>query len=283
MTTRRAYMKLGGAALGATVFPFAATPVRAASPNARFDLDFSDPADVADNTPSSAGWVLDRYNPGHSSGYAPVSFTAAAFDGDDRLCIDISEDGPTSGFYAYQGKKYQAADGAYWNAGTGSRLSYRFYIDPAWESDGVEQQTGVWPVLGTADGSISAYPILEYQDSDANDDGEAGFRAYVYIADENGDFEEATWEYIGLPKRLGIDPEEGGWVDVEAQLQQTSQGAALKWRINGRLVADERGYNVFAPSDQFLEFILNSPNFGVDQTYYYDDLRLTEPGTARNR
>jgi hypothetical protein len=236
---------------------------------------------VADNDTSNAGWVLDRYNPG--LGYAPVSFTAATFDGDDRLCIDISEDGPTSGFYAYQGKKYQDAGGAYWNAGTGSRLSYRFYIDSAWEGDGIGQQTGVWPVLGDADGNISAYPILEYQDSDANDDGEAGFRAYVYVADENGDFAEAKWVYIGLPKRLKIDPEEGGWVDVEAQLQRTNEGAALKWRINGKLVADERGCNVFAPSEQFLEFILNSPNFGEDQAYYYDDLTLTERGAARDR
>jgi hypothetical protein len=277
--TRRDALKLGGAAFVASAV---ATPAAAkAKPNAVFDLDFSDPDDVAANSSANPGWVLDRYNP--SLGYDPVAFTRAMFDGDDRLCIDIDGDGPTSGFYAYHGQKYQDADGAYWQTGTGSRLSYRFYIDPAWESDDDGQQTGVWPVLGNANGSISAYPILEYQDSDASDTGEGGFRVYVYVADEDGNFEEARWEYLGLPKKLKIDPEEGGWVDVEAQLQRTSEGAALKWRINNKLVADERGYNVFAPSTQFLEFIFNSANFGVDQTYYYDDIALTEPGRASGK
>jgi len=239
-----------------------------ASPNAVFDLDFSAAADAADNTATSAGWVVDRQAP---DGWSAVN---------DELEIDMDESGPTSGFYAYQGKKYQDADGSYWNTGTGSRFSYRFYIDPAWESDGEGQQTGVWPVLGNAAGNISAYPILEYQDSDANEDGEAGFRVYVYEADEDGNFTGVRWEYIGLPRKLGIDPEEGGWVDVEAQLQQFRDGAAMKWRVNGKLVADERGYNVFAPSTQFLEFIFNSVHFGVDQQYYYDDISLTEPGYA---
>ena len=195
----------------------------------------------------------------------------------------MDESAPTSGFYSYQGKKYLDADGSYWNAGTGSRLSYRFYIDPEWETDGVGQETGVWPVLGEVNGYISAYPILEYQDSDANTEtGEAGFRVYVYDVDEDGE-PIGKWVYVGLPKKLGIDPEEGGWVTVEAQLQQTSEGAALKWRVNNKLIVDERGYNLFAPGTQFLEFILNSGNFGVEQTYYYDDFELTEPGTARNK
>lgn len=244
---------------------------RKPSPNARFALDFEDPTDAAANTASAAGWVVDRK--------APATWTTEQ----GRLRIDIDETGDTSGFYAYQGRKYLDADGSYWNARTGSRLTYRFYIDPTWETDGVEQQTGVWTTLGDASGSISAYPILEYQDSDANENGEAGFRTYVYESDENGNFSTAKWVYLGLPKRLGIDPTEGGWVTVEAQLQQTDDGAALKWRVNGILVVDERGYNVFSPSAQFLEFILNSRNAGVEQTYYYDDFELTEPGAARNK
>ena len=244
-----------------------------AGPNAVFALDFSDADDVADNTTGSAGWVQDRYNP--SLGYPPVSFTQENFDGDERLRINISETGPTTGFYGYQGKKYQDADGSYWNAEANARFSYSFYIDPAWEGDGEGQQTGVWTVLGNSAGSISAYPILEYQDSDANENGEAGFRAFVY----NPDF-TAEWVYLGIPKQLKIDPEKGGWVTVEAQLHKTDDGAALKWRVNNKLVFDERGYNLFAPSTQFLEFIFNSANYGVDQDYFYDDIVLTNPGHA---
>lgn len=249
-----------------------------AAPNSVFWLDFSDPSDAADNTAGTAGWVVDRYNP--SLGYPPVSFTQDIFDGEERLRINISETGPTSGFYGYQGKKYQDADGTYWNTEANSFFSYSFYIDPSWESDGLPQQTGVWPVLGDSDGTISAYPILEYQDSDANADGASGFRIYVYESDDEGNFDVAKWIYLGIPKQLKIDAEEGGWVTVEAQLHKTENGSALKWRINNKLVADERGYNIFTPSTQFLEFIFNSPNFGNDQDYYYDDIVLTKPGSA---
>ncbi|WP_277556166.1 hypothetical protein [Halobaculum limi] len=268
---RRRVLQLSSLALGATMLPLSASRVQGKQPNAVFDLDFSDAADAADNTSTSAGWVVDRR--------APEAWTTDA----GRLCIDIDETAETSGFYAYQGKKYQDADGTYWNAGTGSRLSYRFYIDPAWETDGEAHESGVWPVLGNSDGAISAYPILAYQDSDASDTGEARFRAYVYEADEDGNFDTAKWIDLGLPKKLGIDPEEGGWVDIEAQLQSYRDGAALKWRINNKLVVDERGYNVFAPSTQFLEFIINSVNFGNDATYYYDDFALSTPGNARNK
>lgn len=268
--TRRAFLKLGTLTASGLLLAGSAGTVAARRPNARFDLDFSSAADAADNTPTSAGWVRDRT--------APEAWTATG----GQLNIDIDETGDTTGFYAYQGKKYLDADGGYWYAGTGSRLAYRFYIDPDWESDDVGQQTGVWPVLGNANGAISAYPVLEYQDGDANDEtGDAGFRAFVYETDDEGDFTSAEWVYLGLPRQLGIDPEEGGWVDVEVQLQQTSDGAAIKWRVNGRLVFDERGYNVFDASTQFLEFILNSRNFGEDQIYRYDDIVLTEPGTAR--
>ncbi|WP_239639073.1 hypothetical protein [Halorubrum aidingense] len=262
---------MSGLAAGAMMLSSSATAVQGKTPNAVFDLDFSDSADAADNTSTSAGWVVDRR--------APESWTTDA----GRLRIDIDESAETSGFYAYQGKKYQDADGAYWNAGAGSRLSYRFYIDPAWETDSEAHESGVWPVLGDANGNISAYPILAYQDGDASDTGEARFRTYVYESDEDGNFVGDEWIDLGLPKKLGIDPEAGGWVTVEAQLQSLNDGAALKWRIDNRLVFDERGYNVFSPSTQFLEFIINSVNFGNDATYYYDDFTLSTPGNARNK
>lgn len=280
MPNRRRFLQMSGLAVGATMLPVASTPVRAKRPNAVFDLDFSSASDVADVTATSAGWTLDRYNGSYTP---PVQFTQAIFDGDDRLCIEVNGDGPTSGFYSYQGKKYQDADGEYWNAGTGSRVSFDFYIDPDWETDEVGQETGVWLTLGDENGAISAYPILEYQDSTANEEtGEAGFRVYTYFTNEDGEA-DARWEYIGLPKKLKIDPEEGGWVTVEAQLQQTSDGAALKWRVNNKLIVDERGYNLFASSTQFLEFIFNNGNFGEDEQYYYDNFMLSTPGNARNK
>lgn len=277
--SRRDVLKYSGMTLAAATLASGGAAATRRRGITRFNLDFSDPSDAAGNTATSPGWVLDRYNP--NLGYDPVEFTTAEFDGDDRLCIELDGDGPTSGFYNYQGQKYQDADGTYWFAGDGSRFGYDFYIDPAWETDGVGQETGVWAVLGTSGGDISAFPILEYQDSDASDTGEARFRTFVYATDENGDF-DAFWLDLGIPNKLRIDPEEGGWVSVEAQLQnyddpEDGPGSALKWRINNKLVYDARGYNVFAPSTQFLEFIFNSGNFGVDQQYYYDNVVLTDP------
>lgn len=270
-------LKLGAAALGTSVLWVGSVSAKTHvdHPNTRFALDFSDSAHVAPNTATSAGWVTDRY--------APESFDKEMFDGDDRLAIDIDETGDTTGFYAYQGKKYLDADGTYWYAGDGSRLVYDFYIDPAWETDGVTQQSGVWPTLGDANGEINAYPIMEYQDSDASATGEAGFRAFVYVTDEDGTYTGAEWMWIGLPKKLKIDPEVGGWVTVEAQLHELDDGgSALKWRINNKLVLDERDYNYSYgafryDSTQFLEFIVNSRNAGVNETYYYDNFALTEP------
>ncbi len=274
MPTRRGFVKLTGVALGATMLPLSAGSAVASHPNALFHLDFDTAADAAEFTAASPGWQVDRYAP-------------EAWESDSgRLRINIDETGDTSGFYAYQGKKYLNADGTYWYAGDGSRVSYDFYIDPAWEGDGIPQQSGVWPVLGDANGDINAYPIMEYQDSDASDSGEAGFRAYVYITDEDGNYTGAEWLWIGLPKKLRIDPEVGGWVTVEAQLHELDEGgSALKWRINNKLVLDERDYNYTYDafrydSTQFLEFIVNSRNAGVDETYYYDNFALTEPGTA---
>lgn len=268
-STRRGVVKLGGALIGGAALSGTASARRGKGPKPVFDLDFSESADVAPVDSSNAGWETDRE--------APESFTAEQFDGDDRLAIEINESGPTSGFYAYQGKKYLDAGGAYWNAEANARLSYDFYVDPEWEADDDPQQSGVWPTLGTEDGDVSAYPILAYRDSDASDSGEPGFWAYTYTTDEDGDDGE-EWVEIGIPRQLKLDPEEGGWVTVEAQLHPVDDGAALKWRIDNKLVLDERGYNTFAPSAEFLEIIINSVNYGVEETYYYDNLTLREPG-----
>lgn len=277
-STRRNVLKAGGLILASSTI---ATTAQAQpgngkgkrNPNERFNLDFSDPSDVDDVTQSSPGWVTDRQ--------APESFTTTS---DGHLRINIDETGPTSGFFGYQGKKYQDAGGEYWLAGNGSTvLSYDFYIDPEWEADDDPQETGMWPVLGNESGGLSAYPILAYQDSTASETGEAQFRTYVYESTTS-----AEWVNLGIPSQTGIDPEEGGWVNVTAQLHDLDEddpegpGSALKWRVNGKLVYDERGYNVYSPSTQFLEFIINSVNFGNDEDYLYDNLVLTEPGTAEN-
>jgi hypothetical protein len=286
-TSRRTYLR--GVGLSAFGLTAVSTGVSAQqqSPNTVFDLDFTDAADAGGVGPTSPGWQVDRK--------APYRWETDTFDGDDRLEIDIDENGPTSGFYAYQGKKYLPKEDAHWKTGYGTVLSYRFYIDPEWEGDGNGQQTGMWGVIADDDDTIVAYPILEYQDSDASDTDEARFRVYSYeefIESDDGDGDDG-WVDVGLPQ--SVDPDEGGWVDCEMRWLRHGQfgsgngkklkGGKVNWHVNGSLIYEDNGIPYFATNydgygdpTQFFEPILNSRNFGANELYYYDDISLKAPG-----
>lgn len=257
------------------------------NPNNVFDLDFSDPSDDDTVGSNSAGWQVDRQ--------APDDWSNTPFDGDDRLGINIDENAP-GGFSSYQGKKYLPEEGGHWNTGYGTVLSYSFYIDPAWEDDGNGQETGMWGVIADDSGIIVAYPILEYQDSDASDSGNARFRVYSYeeFIDENDGDGDDGWVDLGLPQ--SINPDEGGWVDVEMRFLRHGRhdkgsgkklkGGKINWHVNGSLVYEDNGLPLFAQYEgygsptTFLEPILNSGNFGEDQMYYYDDISVKAPGNS---
>lgn len=246
-----------------------------------FDLDFSDPADASTVGANSPGWQVDRRD--------VDTWEAASFDGDDRLCINIDESGPVTGFDDYQGKKYLPETGGHWDTGHNSVLSYRFYIDPAWEADSDTdgdpdtddgQQTGMWGVVADANENIIAYPILEYQDSDAVDspledentnanpepDG-ANFRVFL----QNG-----AWYNLGIPRQTRVDPAEGGWVDVSARFIFDDDDPKVLWSVNNAVVAIDDTIGLNGDPALFREPILNSQNFGYDVTYYYDDIKLIE-------
>lgn len=219
--------------------------------NQLFDLDFDDPADASD-------WSVDRRD--------TEVWETATFDGDERLHINIDETGDTSGFYSYQGRKY-LDDGEHWYAEKPTVFEYKFYIDPSWETDQAGQETGMWAVLGNENGGITAYSVFEYQDSDADEDGEAGFRLYK---------QDGKWYDVSMPG--SVKPEKGGWVKVKAVLVRTNAGpngeAELEWFVNNAKVAEDDSINIYGETTQFLEPIMNSGNFGVDQDYYYDDISL---------
>lgn len=237
-----------------------------------FELDFSTGSGDADAVGmSTPGWQVDRYD--------PDAWEVATFDGDGRLHINIDESGPTPGFYSEQGKKYLPEEGGHWATGHNTTLRYRFYIDPDWEDDGGKrQQTGMWGVVGNADSDIIAYPVLEYQDSDAatnpNEGGTPGDGAQFRIFLQTGE-----WENLGLPRKTQIDPEEGGWVDVAVQFLFEGGNPRVKYYVNNALIGVDDTIDMFGDPELFLEPILNSENFGQDENYYYDDIALIEPGT----
>lgn len=236
-----------------------------------FALDFStgsgDADDIGVNT---AGWQVDRYE--------PDVWEVTTFDGDGRLHINIDESGPSSGFYNEQGKKYLPEQGGHWGTGHNSTLSYSFYVDPDWEDDGGKrQQTGMWGVVGDANSNIIAYPVLEYQDSDAatnpNEGGPPGDGAQFRMFLQTGE-----WENLGLPRQTQIDPDEGGWVDVEFQFLFKGGNPRVKYYVNNALIGVDDTIDLYGDPALFLEPILNSENFGDDEDYYYDNIALIEPG-----
>ncbi|WP_229126284.1 SipW-dependent-type signal peptide-containing protein [Halapricum desulfuricans] len=217
-------------------------------------------------------WLVDRW--------APDGFSVGDVESESALCISVDEDGPDKDypddtFYDYHGVKYVTGTGnGYWNAGDGSTVSTRFYVDPDWEGDGDNQTTGVWIQGGDELENVTVYSILEYRDSDAAADDdhpseEPGF--YVY-----GQTSPGTYEYVyaGLPS--GFDPASGGWVDIEYELDA---GTAHRWRVNGEeLYADEAA--AYDGTTRIQVPFINSLNFGTDQQYCYDDFALERTGTG---
>lgn len=267
---RRKFLKgLGVSAVALGGMP-SAVGAQPNNPNTVFELDFSDPADAGDVGPNNAGWQVDRKD--------TDTWETASFDGDDRLHINIDESGPTPGFQSEQGKKYLPEKGGHWATGHNSSLHYSFYVDPDWEDDGGKrQQTGMWAVIADADSNIVAYSVLEYQDSDAatnpNEGADPGDGAQFRLFLQTGE-----WVNLGLPKKIQVDPEEGGWVDVKAQFLFKGGNPRVKWYVNNAFIAEDDTIDMFGDPALFLEPILNSENFGEDEDYYYDDIILKEPG-----
>ncbi|MDQ0327671.1 hypothetical protein J2R99_003571, partial [Rhodopseudomonas julia] len=242
-------------------------------PKEVFNLTFDDDADAAIGKLDGPHWVVDR---------SPVDNFEIHKNGDNRLEVNIKEDGSQNDFYHYQGMKY-LADGdtgsSSWGAGDGSTLSYDFYIDPNWVGDkdtdenAIAQRTGIWGVMENDDGDITAYPCFEYVDADAGKGGdeskqaEAGFRAFFA---QSADDTVGSWQWIGIPE--GIDPDGDGWVTVQLTFEE---GVGYHWSIDGVEGFTDPG-PTWDGSTGLKTFILNSSNTGDDTSYLYDNIVLTD-------
>jgi hypothetical protein len=212
-------------------------------------LDFSEAADAIVN------WAVHYY--------APQRWESFLVDNEKALRINIDESGPTNACACnnqYQGKSYygpgESPAPPYMNLPDGSSASFRLYVDPAWESDGRNQETGVTLVMGDESGTVRAYPKIEYRDSDATGTS-ASFRVYTA---------GSGWIEVGMP--AGFSAVTGGWLTVEFEF---SGGSAYIWRIDGDTMHSDLGASSDGASR--LQYItLDSVNFGQDQDYYYDDI-----------
>jgi hypothetical protein len=228
-------------------------------------------------------WVTDR---------AAIDITTVADGGtsNQALSFNVCAAGATQGSTRYQGAQIAEGEGATFNLGHGSEVSYRFFVDPTWQTDLLKQTTGVWTVMQNEEGTLGnggRYAIAEYLDPLAakqavldavaahNADPE-GTDLPEGILDFNGGFRfwnssEGWTKYVNVTNT--------GWVDVKF----TFGAGAHSWLVsqNGATLADytDSG-SVPAETDVLKTIIVNSQNFGADvedgvpQSYLYDDIAL---------
>ena len=238
-------------------------------------------------TSSSAGWIKDRHDPSVSPSYTQ---TLSVDTSNEQFELGVDGDGPTSGFYDQQGFKYVETDSdSDWHIGDNARHTGSLYIDGAWESDTDNHRIGFWFTTGTS-GSPNDYNVVEYVDTSTaqqmNSEGltEATSatllywdRASVGDDDQFGDQYDIEFVDIGLPS--GFNPNNGGWLDLEFVFHP-GYGIADRLFANGELLKRDPYPSVTDPftrqpkATHFMNTIVQSVNYGQDQTYIFDNFAL---------
>lgn len=222
--------------------------------------------DLSNGTlPSTLEWVVDRA--------APQTITAQ----DGAFAFNINEGAETSGFYRFQGARLElsAADHQYIDAVNGTTFSADFYIDPNWATDRVGQESGLWMQMQntakTLDGG-GRFSIAEYLDADAITAIQSNLDQTIIDELDGAQGALRFWnsddgwaEYVAFNAT--------GWVNLEFRFEENSHS----WYVNGNKVYEDLKT---APGDSVAEVdlletaIFNSVNYGVDETYLYDNIKM---------
>lgn len=121
--------------------------------------------------------------------------------------------GATEGFYSYQGTQLKTATGGNINASVDASgraiVSYRLFVDAAWATDGLQQASGIWPVIATTDAANAFFwPIAEYIDKGRATElgiGGVGENGAFRFWDSNG---SGSWAHY-------TNVSSAGWVDLK--------------------------------------------------------------------
>lgn len=221
--------------------------------------------DLSNGTlPSTLEWVTDRA--------APQTITAQ----DGAFAFNINELGSEPpAFDRFQGAKLElsAAGHQYIDAVNGTTFSADFYIDPTWAGDDDAQESGIWMQMQNAAKTLGGggrYSIAEYLDADAIALIDPGSLNGVDLTGAAGalrfwNSDDGWAEYVVF--------EETGWVNLTFQFEENSHS----WYVNGQKVYEDLRD---APDDAVAEVdlletaIFNSVNYGVDETYLYDNIKM---------
>ncbi|MEO3387100.1 DUF4214 domain-containing protein [Mesorhizobium sp. CAU 1741] len=215
-------------------------------------------------------WVQDR------AALEMIEWAASPTeDGNDVIAFNVNEEGVTSGFARYQGAKIVAEEGEL-NAAHGSTVSVDFYIDPEWALDDDAQLSGVWVQMATPDTNAQSWSMIEYLDKhagaerslnehpDNGDKPEPGFVGFRFWNSEEG-----FNEYVQF--------EADGWVNMTFEFTEE----AHIWYVNGEEIYRDEGLTT-ASASVIETLIFNNQNFGNDESYLYDNVKVTGVSVNEN-
>lgn len=178
------------------------------------------------NVSLNTGWGVDRTAPSGGS-------TVESFNGRQTLAVKVdAPSNPPSSFYQYEGIKKSVANGT-------QTVKADLYIDSAWPAN---VRAGFWGVGYDSTGSISSYPIVEYNTATSA----TNWR----IWDSAG---AGGWRDVTVPSATV------GWNTIELAINKSD---ALKTDVyvNGALI----GASATDATKNLRTIILNNYNFGND-------------------
>ena len=224
-----------------------------------------DLVDLQDGTGTdfgNVGWVEDRA--------ALDTIEWFADTGSDVIAFNMDVGGAQDGFARYQGSKIEVA-GSDFDVAHGAKVNFDFFIDPSWATDEPDaQMSGVWVQMDSASGGDRIWSIVEYLDGSASAD------RLLNEPDGNG-AKPPSDDFVGFrfwSSDVGYEEyvafEGDGWVNLSFAFEDD----AHVWSVNGQeLYRDESA--VVASADVIETLIFNSKNYGHDETYLYDNVKVT--------
>ncbi len=178
------------------------------------------------NVNPAAGWVVDRTAP--SGGWGSEQFAG-------RQTLYTKVDAPSNAstsFYQYEGIKKAVADQT-------QTLKADLYIDASWPAN---VRAGFWGVGYDATGTLSSYPIVEYNT--------ASSATHWRIWDSTG---------AGGWRDVAVSSAATGWNTIELALNKTDASKTDVY-VNGALI----GTSAVDETKSLRSIILNNYNFGTD-------------------
>jgi len=228
-----------------------------------YEEPFDDPVCIA-STQTPDCWYTDRF--------PPRVFESAAFDGDNRLYVQIHADDfqGYGNFYATQGRKYDL------DMPAGTILAADLHIPADWQTD--VRSCGMWATTFDSNHNISGYPIITFSSNDPADPANTApanptprFMYYTQDTDQdptNG--YQAGYVDLFTPTQFGV------WYRLEIEL--TNDSYIFRILDAGGLELASATDVITFGSLRFGNIIIQGYNFGETYDIHWDNITLGPEG-----